>query len=208
MNHIEKAASYITRGEEFYRKAAVELTAAREEGYTWKAISEGVGRSQSWCKELVANAKSGQYSAPFTGEYSGVKTRLTTSMLKAAPMEEIERVIEKLPPERKKQLAAAAGHSYLSKRVEHEERERNLTERERRERQEATERMTRPAREAVSDLGSLTVAGLLEQALEDLNELVADGSLTTRAVRKIDQAYEAFGEGLRMARALVGMEAQ
>jgi hypothetical protein len=208
VTHIEKAASYIGRGEEFYRKAAVELTAAREEGYTWKAVAEGVGKSVDWCKALVANSKKGVYSSPLGGEYGRVKTTLTTSMLKAAPMEEIERVIDKLPPERKKQLAAAAGHSYLSKRVEHEEHERNLTERERRERREATERMTRPVREAVSDLGSLTVAGLLEQALEDLNELVADGSLTTRAVRKIDQAYEAFGEGLRMARALVGTEAQ
>jgi len=206
MSHIEKAASYITRGAEFYRKAAIELTAAREEGYTWKTISEGVGRSQSWCKELVAKGKSGQYSAPFAGEYGGVKTRLTTSMLKDAPMEEIERVIEKLPRERRNQIGRAFDHPYSTARADFADRERNLSEREKQEREAAVEQITKPARQMVADFGSMTIVNHLETALEKLSELVADSSLSTRAVRQIDRAYEALGAELEVARALVGIE--
>lgn len=113
-DHLAKAREYIGRGEEFYRKAAEEIAAARLEGYTWPAIASGVGRSQSWCKELVAKSKIGQYSAPFSGEYSEVKARLTKSSLKSAAPEELAEMMS--DPKVRANVARAS--AIADKRVE------------------------------------------------------------------------------------------
>ena len=119
-DHLAKAREYIGRGEEFYRKAAGEIIAARKQGFTWPAISQGVEKSVTWCKTLVTNAESGQYSAPFAGEYGRVKATLTRSSLRDAPPEEIAEMMA--DPKIAANVARAS--SIANERVEEKSRER------------------------------------------------------------------------------------
>lgn len=130
--------------------------------------------------------------------------RVARRVLETAPLEDVERVIEQLPPERRQAIAAAAGSAHAQARQAYDERERDLTPAERRERADAAERLTREGRQAVGGFRSLGVVGHIEQATDELRELTADASLTPESVRKIDAADEAWREALDFARALVG----
>lgn len=51
--HLGKAQEYLEKGENFYRKAAAEIIAAREYGATWIQIGDHLDRSESWCRDIV-----------------------------------------------------------------------------------------------------------------------------------------------------------
>lgn len=55
IDHLSKAKNYIAKGEDYYRRAADEIIAAREEDPTlgWPAVAERVGMSRTWCQQLV-----------------------------------------------------------------------------------------------------------------------------------------------------------
>ena len=124
-------------------------------------------------------------------------------VLSTASDEELERIIEKMPKERVQHLAAAAGNAYHREAVKVRE---PLTEREQRERDSTARELTRPVKQAAAGFASLGIVGHIEQATEELNELVADGSLTLRLVKQIERALEKFTSALEMAEALAGGE--
>lgn len=69
IDHLAKAKTYIAKGEDYYRKAAEELTAEREEHDTpWSEIADRVGKSRKWCQDLVKWHTSGEAASPFARE--------------------------------------------------------------------------------------------------------------------------------------------
>lgn len=68
--HIRRAKDYIAKGEHCYRQAADELSAAHDEGATWAAIAQAMGRSENWVYKIIAWSKdtNGSVSSPFGGE--------------------------------------------------------------------------------------------------------------------------------------------
>jgi len=208
--HLAQAQTLVARGEEFYRQAADEIIAAKrvDPTLTFRAIDQVLGAYDGFTGNIVRWRESNTKNLrlPHSGQYDRVKASLTRSTLRDAPMEEVERVIDELPRERQQQIAAAAGHSYHKARVEFNERERNLTPAERSEREAAGEALMQPVRQATAGFATLGIIGHLEQAHEEIHELVADNSLNRQLVRQIDRALEAIQAEMHVARALVGIE--
>jgi len=127
-------------------------------------------------------------------------------VLREAPMEQVEQLINELPKERKQQVMAAAGSGYHQARVAHDERERNLTPLERSERVAAQEAVTRPVRDAMAPFGAFGIASYLGRATETLKELIADHSLTTEVIQEIEEANAEWQTELEVARAMAGLE--
>jgi hypothetical protein len=65
-------------------------------------------------------------------------------------------------------------------------------------------RLTQPVRQAMAGFAALGIVGHLEQATEELHELVADSSLTPAAWRPIEEAFARLLEEARVAAAMVG----
>lgn len=120
------------------------------------------------------------------------------------PLEHVERIIDQLPPERKRAVAAAAGHAYLKARQDFDEHEASLTPAQKKEREAAAETITHPIRRAVSAFTSMSVAQHLAQAKEDLREIIDGGGPTQEQFTQIESEYVAFGEELEVARATAG----
>jgi len=124
-------------------------------------------------------------------------------MLRDAPLEHVEHVIESLPPERQEQIAAAAGHGYLKARQQQQQSEQRRTPDEQREVEQTREQIGGPARRAVAAFSSLGIVAHVEQATEELRELTADASLTPESVRSIMRAVDELVAALDFAQQLV-----
>lgn len=209
--HLTKAVGYVERGEGYYRKAAEEIVAATEADPTLsqREIGERIGRSKQWVQRLLAWERdpSSGHATPYGGQADAINVRKTKQILREAPMEQVEQIVATLPPERQKAIAAAAGHGYLGARQDYDEAERRRTPEDRREQAEARERLTRPVRQASGDFAALGIAAHLEQAIEELRELVADASLTPQAARRIRPLLDTFVTEFQFAEALLGEEA-
>lgn len=57
VDHLERAKTYIGKGEDYYRRAAEEIVAAKAENPTlgYREIGEVLGRHASWCQRLVTH---------------------------------------------------------------------------------------------------------------------------------------------------------
>lgn len=97
-DHLARAKDYIGKGEEFYRKAAEEIKAAREADFalTWEQVAERVGKSGTWCRRLVQWGTSPQSTAdtPFAEESGRVAQRHARSVLRNAPPEQIAELLD------------------------------------------------------------------------------------------------------------------
>jgi hypothetical protein len=210
LRHIAKAATHLARGEGSYRKAADEMQAAKDAGATWPEIGDGLGRSASWCRRIVSWAKTPandrSTSTPFGGEAERERldSSATRKVLRDAPLEQIEQLMGDLAPERRQAIAAAAGHTYSQARQAVEEEKKNRTPEEEKARQQDREESTRAARQATSVFTALGIVGHLEQATEELRELMADASLGPEGARRIERALEAFVREFNFAMALIG----
>ena len=207
LRHVQKAASLLTRGEQSYRQAAAEMTAAKEAGATWPEIGDALGRSTSWCKRIVAWAETpandGSTPTPFGGEAERERldASATKKVLRDAPLEQVEQMLAALPTERRQAIAAAAGHGYSQARQEHEQRQRRHDE------DEPRDQHTHRARQATAGFTALGIVGHIEQATEELRELQADASLTSETARKIERALEELNREFAFAKQLLGEEA-
>lgn len=71
-DHLAKAKSYIAKGEDFYRRAAEEIVAAKkaDPALTDATIAEALGRHRSWVSKLTAWVENGDrdHISPFGGE--------------------------------------------------------------------------------------------------------------------------------------------
>lgn len=218
--HLAKAADYFVRGEQFYRKAVKEIQAAQEADPTlsYREIGDFIGRrirgeaySSRWVGDVVrwgTSEESTRPPTPWTGERptAELNRMATKKVLREAPMEQVERIISELPPERQQQVAAAAGHSYHKARVEHDGRERDLSPRERQEREAGKQQTRELAGALLQPLSVMAIEDHLDQAREDLNELVADHSVTTEGLEKIIRSWMAFTTELRVAAAMVDVD--
>lgn len=175
--HLAKAQEYVARGEEFYRKAAAEIVAAQKADPTLsnREIGEWFGHSEHWVRKIVAWSTSATTTShgPFGGpeEVAKADTRDARRVLREAPIEHVEHIIDQLPPERKRAVAAAAGNSYLKARQDYDEEERSLSHAERAEREIAQDAITKSARTATAGFTALGIIGHLEQATDELREL-------------------------------------
>ena len=130
-------------------------------------------------------------------------TRWLRTSLRDAPLEQVEQIISDLPAERQKAVAAAAGHEYLKARSDYETEERDRTPAERKEREAAGEALTQKVREASGGFAALGIAGHMEQALEELQEL---DSFTAENLRPIIDLHAAIGNELVVKAAMVDLE--
>jgi hypothetical protein len=128
--HLSRAKMYVSRGEEFYRKAAEEMDAARVAGATVAEIADGLGRSTTWVKDIIAwhktPANRGRYTGdlPFAEEKGQVAQRHARSVLRDAPAEQIAEQFLSDPAIRAKvSQAQDIAHSNLEKRSREAERQ-------------------------------------------------------------------------------------
>jgi hypothetical protein len=210
--HLDRGVDYAAKGEGFYRKAAEEIVAAQQADpkLTQREIGEHFGRRTGWVQDLVSWHTSGSaLPTPWTGEQEerGGRNMIgARKLLRDAPMEQVEQILAELPAERQQQVAAAAGHAYHKARVEYAEEERNLTPSQRYEREAAGETLTEPVRQAAAGFAVLGIVGHLEQARDEIHELISDGSLTPRLVRQIGRVLDGIEAEMQVARGLVGIE--
>lgn len=209
-NHLAKAERYIGKGIEFYRKAVVEIEAAMKVDpmIGVRDVATRLKRDPSWVSSLLRWSRSGVDDPPFS-EAAGKPNRDDSgfrAVLAKAPMEQVERGMMKLPPERLQQVAAIAGHAYHKARVQHDERERHLSPRERQEREAGKQQTRELAGALLQPLSVMAIEDHLDQAREDLNELVADHSVTTEGLEKIIRSWMAFTTELRVAAAMVDVD--
>lgn len=115
--HLAAAKDYVAKGEQFYRKAAAEMVAAKNEGATWVEIGDGVDRSDEWCKVVVAWAKtpanSNKSTLPFSEPQGAVAQRHARSVLRQADAEALSEVMASLSPERIAVVAQTAHEAHL-----------------------------------------------------------------------------------------------
>lgn len=91
---LASAKANIKRGEAFYRQAAREIESAREEDFTltWEAVAKKIGKSDRWCREIVAWATNPEGTAgrlPFSEPQGAVAKRHAKSSLRDAKPREI-----------------------------------------------------------------------------------------------------------------------
>jgi len=108
--HLVKAGKLIAKGDGFYREAGAEIALAREAGATWTVIGDALGRSSSWCKTVAEWSKTPANDGPtsFT-PYSGTGRPhqdkvATRKVLREAPVDEVEKLLDELPAERKAEI--------------------------------------------------------------------------------------------------------
>lgn len=100
--HLAKARDLVARGEDFYRKAAEEIVAARNEGATLEECAESLDRSRTWVSDTLKwylrngkSTRSGMENAPtpYAEQSGAVARRHAKSVLRDAPPEEIAEML-------------------------------------------------------------------------------------------------------------------
>ena len=210
--HLDKAKGYLERGEGFYRKAAEEIVAARDADpmLTNAEIGNWFGRSKAWVAELVTWHTSGRTSpTPYSGTGRPHQDKTAArKLLREAPMEQVEKIIEGLPKERQQAIGAAAGHAYMKARQEYEEAEARVTPAERKEREANRDSMRQKTTKALAPMTGMVIADHIDSATELLRELVADDSVTSDVMDAILESDRAWKEELQVALMSIGMESE
>ena len=207
--HLDKAADYVAKGEEFYRKAAEEIIAAKEADptLTQQEIGEQIGYDNRRVSEILKWARSGAPGTPWAGtgrEKAAIHAR---TILREAPLEQVEQIVAELPPERKAIVARATMNvRYRQARKEYEQEEANLTPLQKKEREAAQQAITRPAKKAISYFGAMAAANCLEQATEHVREAVGEGELSAEAMAPIRSALLDFLVEYNVAAAMAGLD--
>ena len=118
--HLAKARDYVSRGEEFYRKAAEEIVAAQEADPTLsnRDIGQRLGKSREYVRRLVTahtnstRASGGEFKVDWQSG-SNVRSEVAQRVLQGATPEEIEDLMADLQPEAVERIAAAAHKSQI-----------------------------------------------------------------------------------------------
>lgn len=110
-DHLAKAKSYIAKGEDYYRKAAEEIVAAKkgDPGLTNGAIAVKLGRDESWVRKLIAwvNNSAAPPTSPF-GRVEGETERKNRTAARQVAREEPEALAEAIssaPPKAQRRIA-------------------------------------------------------------------------------------------------------
>jgi hypothetical protein len=124
--HLTKAGDYVARGEEFYRKAAEEIIAAKEADSTLSnyEIARQLDRDEYWVRKMIDYAGNAR-ALPFEGRAEQNRVAATKKLLREAPPEEVARIIESDPQIATNVAKAAQRVEQASvERVRREQRER------------------------------------------------------------------------------------
>lgn len=118
-DHLALAKEYIAKGEDFYRRAADEIIAARDEDPTlgWGRIARLVGKSETWCRDIVRWRTNPQGpDSPYGGDEQNEARyeRHVKTVLKDP--ERRERAISDLPTEQVEEIIEQA-HNVVVDRV-------------------------------------------------------------------------------------------
>ena len=110
--HLTRAKDYLAQGEEFYRKAAEEITAAQEADpmLTQREIGGTMGRSQKWVSVLLQwHASENRDAMPFGGEVAADRRErsLAKKVLREAPPEQIAELVSGLEPDKQRKITQA-----------------------------------------------------------------------------------------------------
>jgi len=217
--HLSQAATFVAKGDQFYRKAAEQIIAAqkadpmlsnRQIGKYIGEVVRGKAYDPSWVGKIVA-WRTTDAAQPFgeearPGMRDGVDRAATKRILREAPLEQIEQIIDELPPSRRQAVAAAVGHGYAKARQEYDEEEARKTPAQRDEEQRAALALTQPIRKAMGGFAALGIIGHLEQATEEIRELNADASMTPELAKGIDRVLAALTRELKFSFQLLGIE--
>lgn len=130
----------------------------------------------------------------------------TKRTLREAPLEQVEQIISELPAERQQAIAAATGHDYASALQKRDEFKRNMTEAERQEVVGAQEAITQPARKVLDAIGVPLVVSLVQQATEELREMVSRQTLTAEQWKEVRGALSELYDEAQIAAAMVGLD--
>jgi hypothetical protein len=115
LKHLDKAAKLIVKGDSFYAQAADEIRAAQKEDPTLgnreigKIIGErvrGKAYSETWVRDVVNNLGAGSAVGWRRGSH-GTTAEIQAGarkILAEAPVEQVEEILDTLPPERKAEL--------------------------------------------------------------------------------------------------------
>jgi hypothetical protein len=102
--HLARAKEYVAKGEQFYRKAAEQIMAARSEGSTWTEINSGLGRGEKYAERIVkfceTPAKERAGTAPFSEPGEKAVTRHAKQALREKP-----EIVAQLTPAEQRALA-------------------------------------------------------------------------------------------------------
>ena len=209
--HLDKAVKLFAKGDSFYGQAADEIIAAQKSDPKLTKAEAGrrIGRSREWVGKVVSwRQDEGSAPTPFaepgrdTPDVRGAKR-----ILAEAPMEQVEQMVAALPKERQQKIAAAADPTgYAAARVAENERVKSQTPAERKEIEAAKEAIGGPVRQAVASFTTLGVVGHLEQATEDLAEMISEQTVTAESIYRITEAHARFATELEVARAMAGLE--
>ena len=120
--HLDKAKDYVAKGEEFYRKAAEEIIAAREADptLTQREIGKAMGRSDHWISQILRSFPDGK--APFGGAAileRDNRTR-TKRILHEAPPEQIAELVADLDVDKRMEISRALDRESLKRQQERE----------------------------------------------------------------------------------------
>lgn len=212
--HLDKAEKLFAKGDSYYAQAADEIVAAQgaDSTLTNGEVGKRLGKSDTWVGRVLAWAETpidDRGPGPFS-EAAGKPNRDISGAkktLREAPMEQIEQIISTLPKERQQKIAAAADPSgYAAARVAENERVQNQTPAQRREIEAAKEAIGQPVRQAVASFTTLGVVGHLEQAKDDLAEMISEQTVTAESIYRITEAHDRFVTELEVARAMAGLE--
>jgi hypothetical protein len=203
--HLAKAQNYLAKGDEYYRKVKPELEAAIAAGASQVEAARYLARSRKWVQDVLA--WDGQGSL-YSEDTPARQRRQAVQVLREAPMEAVERIIDELPRERRQAVAAAAGHAYSKARREYEEAERNLTPLQHKEREVASAELSAGIDRALGGFAAMGIVDHIEQATEDLREQVEKQALSADLLRAIDTAIDALLEEREVARAMFGLEVE
>lgn len=211
--HLDKAAGYVAKGEGWYRKAAEEIIAAQQSdpALSNREIGKFFGKGDRWVRVLVrwsTTASSDDAPLPYSRSTDPtVEVRNAKLSLSKMSNEEVEKVIESLPNARKAVVArAAANVEYRKARKAYEKEEANLTPAQIKEREAAAQALARPGRRVAAGFGAMGIANHLEQATEDLRQLVSDGELTAEIMEPVQNALLGFLVEYNVAAAMSGLD--
>jgi transposase len=193
------------------QKDMVEL---RNEPHNWveRQIAEKTGIPQStvnrWLQAYDEGVTQVGQASRLTPEsmQSASDRRVAKRVLAEAPAEVIEQMIDELPKERQQQVAAAAGHVWAKARVEHDERERNLTPVERKERETNASTIETFGALITTPFRGQRIVEHIEMAIDDLKVLIEHDTITPEISNEIGVALGKLNNEFEVAKAMRSLD--
>ena len=187
-----------------------DMAELRSLGWTEQQTADATGISQSTVSRWLAAYEEGLTqvgkASRLTPEsvQDASDRRVAKRVLEHAPMEMVERIIEKLPKERRQKVAAAAGHRHAQVREAFEEKERNLTPVQRKEREANASTIDDFAARLTAPFVGASIVLHIEQATDELQEINEHNQMTPELEQAITAALIKLNQEFQVASAMAG----